>query len=135
MVDWLVPLASGVLGGTAINAVLSYLLARRRLPVERVSAHAAASREIAQAAESLVEPLRNALQTLDERLQRAEDDAAKAREDAASARTDAEAARREAGALRKLASEADDYIRDLHARWEAHRVKPHPPFWRWLSAD
>lgn len=135
MIEWAIPMASGVLGGTALNAVFTYILARRRLPVEQDSAAAAASREIAAAAESLVEPLRGVVEQLDARLKRAEEDAAKAREDAAVARTDAEAARREAGALRKLTSEADDYIRDLHVRWDAHRVKPHPPFWRWLSAD
>ena len=33
----------------------------------------------------------------------------------------------------RLAVEADDYITDLHVRWDAHRIKPRPPYWRWLA--
>ena len=33
----------------------------------------------------------------------------------------------------RLAAEADDYITDLHVRWDSHRVRPRPPFWRWLA--
>ena len=129
------PIAVAALSGSSVAAVLSYWTSRRKLPVERDSAHAAASAELAEAAAALLEPLRGEVTRLDARVQLAEEDAAKAREDAAKAREDAAAARSEAGALRKLASEADDYIRDLHIRWDAHRVKPHPPFWRWLGAD
>lgn len=38
-----------------------------------------------------------------------------------------------AAAQRRLAVEADDYITDLHVRWDTHRVKPRPPYWRWLG--
>lgn len=129
------PIAVAALSGSSVGAVLSYWTSRRKLPVERDSAHAAASAELATAAAALLEPMQSELARMDERVALAEEDAAKAREDAAKAREDAAAARSEAGALRKLASEADDYIRDLHIRWDAHRVKPHPPFWRWLGAD
>ena len=33
----------------------------------------------------------------------------------------------------RLAVEADDYITDLHVRWDSHRIKPRPPYWRWLA--
>ena len=38
-----------------------------------------------------------------------------------------------AAAQGRLAVEADDYITDLHVRWDSHRVKPRPPYWRWLA--
>ena len=40
-----------------------------------------------------------------------------------------------AAAQRRLAVEADDYITDLHVRWDAHRVRPRPPYWRWLADE
>ena len=131
----ILPLAVAALSGSTLGAVLSYWTSRRKAPVERDSAHAAAAAELSEAAAGMIEPLTAEVKRLDVRVQRAEEDAAKAREDAAKAREDAEAARREAGALRKIASEADDYIRDLHVRWDSHRTKPHPPFWRWLGGD
>ena len=33
----------------------------------------------------------------------------------------------------RRAGEADDYITDLHVRWDTHRVRPQPPHWRWLT--
>ena len=38
-----------------------------------------------------------------------------------------------AAAQGRLAVEADDYITDLHVRWDTHRVRPRPPHWRWLA--
>lgn len=38
-----------------------------------------------------------------------------------------------AAAQGRLAGEADDYITDLHTRWDSHRVKLRPPYWRWLA--
>ena len=38
-----------------------------------------------------------------------------------------------AAAQGRLAAEADDYITDLHVRWDTHRVRPRPPYWRWLA--
>ena len=38
-----------------------------------------------------------------------------------------------AAAQGRLAAEADDYITDLHVRWDTHRIKPRPPHWRWLA--
>ena len=38
-----------------------------------------------------------------------------------------------AAAQGRLAVEADDYITDLHVRWDSHRVHPRPPYWRWLG--
>ena len=38
-----------------------------------------------------------------------------------------------AAAQGRLAVEADDYITDLHIQWDSHRVKPRPPYWRWLA--
>ncbi len=40
---------------------------------------------------------------------------------------------RRAAAQGRLAAEADDYITDLHVRWDSHRITPHPPHWRWLA--
>ena len=39
-----------------------------------------------------------------------------------------------AAAQGRLAVEADNYITDLHVRWDSHRVKPRPPHWRWLES-
>lgn len=117
-------LAIAALSGTMAGSVLSYLTSRRKAPVERESAHAAASSELAEAAAALVAPLSAEVKRLDARVAAAEADAAEARKDAAAARRDA-----------KLAGEADDYIRDLHAHWDAHRILPRPPRWRWLSAE
>ena len=39
-----------------------------------------------------------------------------------------------AAAQGRLAVEADNYITDLHVRWDSHRVKPRPPYWRWLES-
>lgn len=126
MIEMVLPLAAAVLSGSTVGAVLTYLSSRHKAPVERESAHAAASAELAEAAAALVEPLSAEVKRLDARVQQAERDAAHAREDAA-------AARREAASMSKLAGEADDYIRDLHARWEQHRTGARPPFWRWLA--
>ena len=129
------PIAVAALSGSSVAAVLSYWTSRRKLPVERDSAHAAASAELAEAAAALLEPLRGEVTRLDARVQRAEEETILARKDAAVAREDAAAARREAATMGKLAGEADDYIRNLHAEWEHHRTKPRPPFWRWLGND
>ena len=40
-----------------------------------------------------------------------------------------------AAAQGRLAVEADDYITDLHVRWDTHRVRPRPPYWRWLADE
>ena len=121
-------LAIAALSGTMAGSVLSYLTSRSKAPVERESAHAAASSELAEAAAALVAPLSAEVKRLDARVAAAEADAAEARKDAA-------AARRDAASMGKLAGEADDYIRDLHLRWDAHRILPRPPRWRWLSAE
>ena len=131
MTDWtqlILPAAGTILSGTTLAAIFTYLLARSKAPVERESAHSAASAELAEAAASLVEPLSNEVKRLDIRVQRAETAASEAHDKAI--KTD-----REVAGLRTLTTEADDYIRDLHVRWETHRLKQRPPFWRWLSDE
>lgn len=133
MIELVLPLAAAVLSGSTVGAILTYLSSRHKAPVERESAHAAASAELAEAAAALVEPLSAEVKRLDARVQQAERDAAHAREDAAVARREAASMSKLAASMSKLAGEADDYIRDLHARWEQHRTGARPPYWRWLE--
>lgn len=112
--------------GTVAVAVLGYIASRRKEPIERESATAAASAGIADAAVALVAPYVAQVERLELRVQRAE-------ERAESAERKAESAERKASEVGRLASEADDYIRDLHQWWETHRLKPRPPFWRWIE--
>lgn len=112
-------LVVALLGGSATGSVTSYVLARRREPIERETASAAASREIAEATTELLHPMRDEIARLGVGVREA--------------RQDASAARHEAEGLRRIVTDADDYINDLHARWDIHRAKTRPPFWRWLS--
>ena len=126
MTDAMIQIALALLGGGSVGAILSYLQARRRAPVERDSAHAAASREITEAATELMAPLRHEVERLDREV-------AKARQEASEARQEAAAARREAESLRRITTEADDYITRLHRDWLALREEERPPAWRWMD--
>lgn len=122
----MIQIALALLGGGVVGSVLSYLQARRRAPIERDSAHAAASREITAAATELIAPLRAEVERLDSEVQEARHEAAQARREARDAWARVEA-------ISKVAGEADEYITDLHQRWPIHRTRDQPPPWRWLN--
>ena len=124
-----------------LSAGLVFVVAMRRVPIERTAAHAAASSEIAEAATELLAPLREEVHRLRVRLDAAEDrvqtserDSSQARQDALVARREAEAMRSELTTLRQIAEDADDYIGDLHKRWPHHKQQDRPPVWRWIDA-
>lgn len=132
---------ASILGGGVLSAVLVFWASMRRTPIERTSAHAAASSEIADAATELLAPLREEVHRLRDELTEYREEAKLARRDAEQARQDALVARREAEAmrselttLRRIAEDADDYIGDLHKRWPHHRQQDRPPPWRWIDA-
>ena len=131
---------ASILGGGVLSAVLVFWASMRRAPVERTSAHAAASSEIADAATELLAPLREEVHRLRDELTEYREEAKLARRDAEQARQDALVARREAEAmrselttLRQIAEDADDYVTDLHQRWPHHRQQDTPPKWRWID--
>ena len=131
-------LATLVLGGGGLSAILVFVASMRRAPVERTTAQAAASSEIADAARELIAPLREEVARLRGIVDESRDDARQARGDAEMARTDSRGARREAllmraemDKLREIATDADDYIGDLYVRWPHHRQQDRPPPWRW----
>ena len=68
----ILPLAVAALSGSTLGAVLSYWTSRRKAPVERDSAHAAAAAELSEAAAGMIEPLTAEVKRLDARVQRAE---------------------------------------------------------------
>lgn len=131
---------ASILGGGVLSAVLVFWASMRRTPIERTSAHAAASSEIAAAATELLAPLREEVRRLRDELTECREEAKLARRDAEQARQDARVARREAGAmrselttLRSIAVEADEIIGDLHRRWPWWRQQESPPKWRWID--
>lgn len=124
---------AALLGVGFTGAVLTYLTARRRLPIERDSAAAAASGEISKAAASLVQPLREQIDQLRTEVKVAQAKATEAHEAAARAEASAERSAAEVILLRKIATDADDYVTDLHERWPHHRQQDRPPLWRWHS--
>ena len=122
-----------MLSGGTIAAVLSWLAARKRLPIERDSAHAAASREITQAATELMAPLRAEVERLDHEVQELRRESAEHRRRADIAEAKIAAAEAKAAALAKISTEADDYITALHRDWPQVRREDRPPAWRWLD--
>ncbi len=126
-------LVLAVLGGGVVSSLVQAWQAKRKLPIERDTAHAAASREIVEAATELLEPMRAEIADQRQEIAAAREDARIARREADAAREDARAARREAEGLRRIVTDAEDYITDLHAHWDVHRKQAKPPWWRWLD--
>lgn len=126
-------LVLAVLGGGVVSSLVQAWQARRKLPIERDTAHAAASREIVEAATELLDPMRAELAELREESRAAREEARIARREADAAREEARAAQRSADRLLTIVREAEEYIADLHARWDEHRRQSRPPWWRWMD--
>ena len=102
--------------------VASWLVSRSGIRAKRI-----------ESAASPYERLAERVVTLEEQVDKLREEVRTLRDANDELREESERAHALAAQQGRLAGEADDYITDLHARWDSHRVQPRPPLWRWLA--